>query len=48
VRQRYLRQSKAALVERLLTVEQVLARTREELSRVQFALAENMQAARDR
>jgi hypothetical protein len=48
VRQRYLRQSKAALVERLLVVEQVLARTREELSRVQFALADMMQADRDR
>jgi hypothetical protein len=48
VRQRYLRQSKEALVERLLTVEQVLARTREQLSRVQFALAESMLAARDR
>jgi hypothetical protein len=48
VRQRYLRQSKSALVERILAAEQVLARTREELSRVQFALADMMQAARDR
>jgi hypothetical protein len=48
VRQRYLRQSKIALVERLLTVEQVLARTREDLSRMQFALANMMQEPRDR
>jgi hypothetical protein len=45
-RQRYRRLSKAALVERVLTAEEVLAHTLEELARVQYALVTQMQGAR--
>jgi len=43
VRQRYLKQSKVDLVERLLIVEQVYAENQQQLARLQFELADNQQ-----
>jgi hypothetical protein len=43
VRRRYLRESKAALVERLLSVEQVYLESQQQLARLQFELLEQQQ-----
>jgi len=42
VRRRYLRESKAALVEQLLSVEQAYLESQQQLARLQFALVEQL------
>ena len=45
VRRRYLRESKAALVERLVSVEQAYLESQEQLARLQFELLDQQQKA---
>ena len=48
VRRRYLRESKAALVERLLSVEQAYLESQQQLARLQFELLDQQQKAQER
>lgn len=48
VRRRYLRESKAALVERLLSVEQAYLESQQQLARLQFELLDQQQKAQKR
>ena len=45
---RYLRESKAALVERLLSVEQAYLESQQQLARLQFELLDQQQKAQKR
>lgn len=48
VRRRYLRESKAALVERLVSVEQAYLESQQQLARLQFELLDQQQKAQKR